>query len=145
MNSLRTLLRRGMVLTSVIALVALMAACSSASESAADGDDGDNTGGGTIAVTDGAAELSAADIAFDANVIQAVAGEAFTITFTNNDSAPHNVAIYTEEGGEEIVVGDVIDGGVTTEVQVDALEAGEYFFVCDIHPGEMSGSVVVEG
>ena len=141
MTNFRTALRRGTVLSAVIALAAFMAACSTPSES---GDGEGSTGGGTVAVTDGVVELSAADIAFDANVIQAVAGEAFTITFTNNDSAPHNVAIYTEEGGEEIVVGDVIDGGATTEVQVDALEAGEYFFVCDIHP-DMTGSVVVEG
>lgn len=141
---IRTFLRRGIVLTAVTALIALMAACSSPTESV-DGDGGGNAAGGTISVADGAVELSAADIAFDANVIQASAGEAFTITFTNNDSEPHNVAIYTEEGGEEIVKGDVIDGGATTEVEVPAQEAGEYFFVCDIHPGEMTGSVVVEG
>jgi len=142
-TSLRIFLRRGMVLTVVIALVALMAACSSPAASTDDG--GGNAGGGTIAVTDGAVELSAADIAFDANVIQATAGEAFTITFTNNDTVPHNVSVYTEEDGEEIVLGDVIDGGATVEVEVPALDAGEYFFVCDIHPNEMTGSVVVEG
>ncbi|MEJ7803170.1 MAG: cupredoxin domain-containing protein [Candidatus Limnocylindria bacterium] len=143
MTYIRTFLRRGLVLTAVIALVALMAACSSPAASTDDG--GGNAGGGTIAVTDGAVELSAADIAFDANVIRATAGEAFTITFTNNDTAPHNVSVYTEEGGEEIVLGDVIDGGATVEVEVPALDAGEYFFVCDIHPNEMTGSVVVEG
>ncbi len=131
-------------MTAVIALVALMAACSSPAASTDDG--GGNAGGGTIAVTDGAVELSAADLAFDANVIQATAGEAFTIRFTNNDTAPHNVSVYTEEDGEEIVLGDVIDGGATVVwlVEVPALDAGEYFFVCDIHPNEMTGSVVVE-
>ncbi len=132
-----------MVLTAVIVLVALMAACSSPAASTDDG--GGNAAGGTIAVTDGAVELSAADLAFDASVIQASAGEAFTITFTNNDTAPHNVSVYTEEGGEEIVLGDVIEGGATVEVEVPSLDAGEYFFVCDIHPNEMTGSVVVEG
>lgn len=145
MTSIRIFLRRGMVLTAVIALVALMAACSSPAASTDPSDGGGNAGGGTVEVTDGAVELSAADIAFDANVIQATAGEAFTITFTNNDTAPHNVSVYTEEGGEEIVLGEVIDGGATVEVEVPALDAGEYFFVCDIHPNEMTGSVVVEG
>ena len=129
-----------MVFSAVIALVALMAACGSSTNT---GDGGDGTGGGTVAVTDGVVELSAADLAFDANVIQATAGEAFTINFTNNDAAPHNVAVYTEEGGEEIVLGDVINGGETAEVEVPALDAGEYFFVCDIHP-DMTGSIVVE-
>ena len=129
-----------MVFSAVIALVALMAACGSSTNT---GDGGDGTGGGTVAVTDGVVELSAADLAFDANVIQATAGEAFTINFTNNDAAPHNVSVYTEEGGEEIVLGDVINGGETAEVEVPALDAGEYFFVCDIHP-DMTGSIVVE-
>lgn len=141
MTNFRIALRRGTVLSAVIALAAFMAACSTPSES---GDDEGSTGGGTVAVTDGVVELSAADLEFDANVIQATAGEAFTITFTNNESQPHNVAIYTEEGGDEIVKGNVIGEGETDEVAVEALEAGEYFFVCDVHP-EMTGTVVVEG
>ena len=141
MTNFRTALRRGTVLSAVIALAAFMAACSTPSES---GDDEGSTGGGTVAVTDGVVELSAADLEFDANVIQATAGEAFTITFTNNESQPHNVAIYTEEGGDEIVKGNVIGEGETDEVAVEALDAGEYFFVCDVHP-EMTGTVVVEG
>lgn len=143
MTSVRSFLRRGTVFTAVIALVALLAACSTPADTG--GDDTDSTGGGTVAVTGAAAALSAADLAFDANVIEAPAGEAFTITFTNNDTVPHNVAIYSEKGGEEIVKGEVIDAGATTEVQVDALDAGEYYFVCDIHPDDMSGRVVVEG
>ena len=145
-TSLRSLLRRGTLFTAAIALVALVAACSAPAATVGDGDtggnSGGNTGGGTVAVTDGALELSAAGLAFDATVIEAPAGETFTITFTNNDTAPHNIAIYTEEGGEEIAKGAVIDGGATTEVQVGALDVGEYYFVCDIHP-EMSGSLVV--
>ena len=141
MNSIRNPLRRAMTFSAVIALAALVAACSSSTSSS--GDDG-NTGGGTIAVTDGVVELSAADLAFDASVIQATAGEAFTISFANNDTAPHNVAIYTEEGGEEIVKGEVIDGGATIEIEVPAQEAGEYYFVCDVHP-DMNGTLVVEG
>ena len=136
-------LHRRTALVVVIALTAFMAGCSGAPAASAT-DDGDNSGGGTIAVIDGAVELTAADIAFDANVIQAAAGEAFTITFTNNDTAPHNVAIYTEEGGDVIVKGDVIEAGQTVEVEVPALDAGEYFFVCDIHTN-MNGAVVVEG
>jgi plastocyanin len=141
---LRTLLRRGGALSLVIALFGLLAACSTPADSgSADATNGDNTGGGTVDVVDGVVELSAADIAFDASVIEAPAGEAFTINFTNNDSAPHNVAIYTEQGGDEIVKGDIIDPGQSVEVQVPAQEAGEYYFVCDLHTN-MNGTVVVE-
>ncbi|MGI8998949.1 MAG: cupredoxin domain-containing protein [Candidatus Limnocylindria bacterium] len=144
MISLRDALWRGSTFAVVSALVVLMAACSGSSDSGDDGTGGD-TGGGVVAVADGVVELSADNLEFDANVIQATAGEAFTINFTNNDSAPHNAAVYTEEGGDEIVKGEVIDGGASSEVQVEALDVGEYFFVCDIHPAEMTGSVEVEG
>lgn len=145
MTSLRSLLRRVGAHSLVIALVVALAACSAPADTGDDaGDDGDTTGGGTVAVTDGVVQLTAADIAFDASVIEAPAGVAFTITFTNSDSVPHNVAIDTEQGGDEVVTGDIIDPGQSAEIQVPALEAGEYYFVCDLHP-DMNGSVVVEG
>jgi plastocyanin len=146
-------LRRGTVLGVGLVLTLAMAACAPADDGgdATDGGaatdaatDGGTAGGGTVSVTDGTVEITADQLVFDANVIQAPAGEAFTITLVNNDTAPHNISIYREEGGEEIVVGDVINGGETVDVEVPALDAGEYFFVCDIHP-EMNGSVVVEG
>ena len=144
MTSLRSLLRRGGAFTLVMALGMLLVACSTPAESsAAPGESTDSSGGGTVAVADGVVELSAADLRFDASVIQAPAAEAFTISFTNNDSAPHNVAVYTEEGGDEIANSDPINEGETLEVEAPALDAGEYFFVCDIHP-DMNGAVVVE-
>lgn len=144
MTSLRSLLRRGGAAFLVIALVALVAACSAPAASDSAGETiGDTTGGGTVAVVDGVVELSAADLAFDASVIEAPAGEAFTIRFTNDDTVPHNLAVDTQEGGDEIVTGDVINQGETAEIEVPAQDAGEYFFVCDLHP-EMNGTIVVE-
>ncbi len=139
MTSLRSLLRRGGAFSLVIGMVALLAACSTPADSGSD-----NAGGGTVAVVDGVVLLTAADLAFDASVIQAPAGAAFTISFTNNDSAPHNVSVYTEEGGDQIATSDPVNQGETLEVEVPAQDAGEYFFVCDIHP-DMNGTIVVEG
>ena len=141
-------LRRAAALSITLLLAFALAACATddggnggdggdASESAAPGG-----GSGTATVTDGAVEISAADLEFDATTIEAPAGETWTITFVNNDSAPHNIAIYTEEGGDEIVVGEVINGGETVEVEVPALDTGEYYFHCDVHP-DMNGTVVV--
>ena len=140
-------LRRGAILTLTLAIGLLLAACTSSDgeSSAPDASTGGQAaGGGTVTVEGGAVEIGAADLAFDANTIQATAGEEFTITLVNEDSAPHNISIYTEEGGEEIVIGDTANGGDTVETQVEALEAGEYYFQCDIHP-DMNGTVVVEG
>ena len=141
MTPLRSLLRRGGALSLAIALSGVLAACSTPAES---GDGSDNAGGGTVAVVDGVVELSAANLEFDASVIEAPAGEAFTIRFTNDDSAPHNVAVYTEEGGEEIANSDPIGQGESLEVEVPAQEAGTYYFQCDLHTN-MNGTVVVEG
>jgi plastocyanin len=123
------------------ALVIVLAACSSG------GGNGDAScpGTGTATVVDGEVAMCSIDLEFDADTIEAPAGEEFTITYTNAESQPHNVAIYTEEGGEEIVVGEVITGpDATTQIVVPALDAGTYYFRCDIHP-EMDGTVVIGG
>jgi plastocyanin len=133
MNLRSFTLRRGAaILTLSLALV--LAACGSSGTS--------NEGGGTVAVVNGAVTVTAAELEFDASTIEATAGEAFTITFDNADSVPHNISVYTEEGGEVIIEGEIIDGGETVAVEVPALEAGTYYFMCDLHP-DMNGAVVV--
>lgn len=120
-------------------LVLALAACGGASEESVD-----TAGGGTAEVVGGVVEITAADLAFDATTIVAPAGEAFSTTLVNDDSAPHNLSVYVEEGGTTVVQGDVINGGETTTVEVPSLDAGEYFFVCDLHTN-MKGTVVVGG
>jgi plastocyanin len=146
MHSLLFAARRGAFLALAMVLTLALGACSGGDadgSAAASGDD--NTGGGTIAVTDGVAEISADDLEFDASTIEAPAGEAFTVRFTNAEDVPHNFSVYTEEGGELIVQGEIITGpDATTDVAVPSLDAGEYFFVCDVHP-EMTGTIVVGG
>jgi plastocyanin len=140
-------LRRGAILTLTMLLTFVLAACSaddsgSSAPPAASAGNGGGGGAGTATVADGSVEITAENLEFSANTIEAPAGEPFTITLVNNDSAPHNISVYTEEGGDVIAEGAVINQGETVEVQVDALDAGEYYFLCDIHP-EMNGTVVV--
>ena len=97
-----------------------------------------------MAVENGVVEVTAENLEFNAEVIEAPAGEDFTIRLVNDDTAPHNISVYSEEGGEEIAKGDTAEGGATVETVVPALEPGEYYFVCDIHPN-MNGTLVVEG
>jgi len=144
MNPSLLALRRGALLTLTMLLAFVLAACASGDADASEPANGD-TGGGTVSVTGGVVAISADELVFDADVIQATAGEAFTVTFTNNEAAQHNWSIYTEEGGEMIAQGNIIGEGATDEIEVPALEPGEYFFVCDVHPADMVGTVVVEG
>lgn len=134
MTSMPAAVRSGTIL---ILIALLVAACSS-------GGGGSARQPAPAIVNDGAVTVTAADLEFDATSIDVDAGQAFTITFVNNDSVPHNISVYTEEGGERLVEGEVINEGETTEIEVGALEPGTYYFVCDLHP-EMNGPLVVEG
>ena len=143
MNHTFFALRRGALITMALLLGFVLSACAGTTdESAAETDAGN---GGTATVEGGTVEITADDLAFSVSTIEATAGEDFTITLVNNDSAPHNISIYTEEGGEQLALGATAEAGQTATTDVSALEAGEYFFVCDIHPTEMTGTLVVTG
>jgi cytochrome c oxidase subunit 2 len=88
-------------------------------------------------------KLSAKDIAFDTHELEVAAGQPFKIELTNNDDVDHNVGIY--KGEEEIFRGDQFSGpGETMTYVIDALEPGEYTFICNVHPGPaMSGTLTV--
>lgn len=93
----------------------------------------------------GGLTVSAEALVFNTDEITLSAGEETELTFDNADSSSvqHNVAIYEEEGGEELFVGDVIPGGQSVTYSIPALDKGEFYFQCDVHPG-MNGTVVVE-
>lgn len=88
-------------------------------------------------------QVSASEMAFDQAEVTAPAGEAFTIGFTNRDSMPHNVVIYTDASkATRLFEGAVTNQGAVV-YEVPALEPGTYFFDCSLHPG-MTGTLVVE-
>ncbi|HEX9890608.1 MAG TPA: cupredoxin domain-containing protein [Actinomycetota bacterium] len=95
-------------------------------------------------VTDPTTAIVAANIAFDLDELRFTAGEASTLTFTNQDSVPHNVAIYTElPGGDPLFTGELVTGpDAESAYQVPALDPGSYAFQCDVHPA-MNGTVTV--
>ena len=84
------------------------------------------------------------ETAFIPSDLVAPAGEAFEIEFDNRDEGvPHNVAVYEDDSAEEsLFVGDLVEGPTTITYDVPALDAGEYYFRCDVHPA-MSGTLEV--
>jgi plastocyanin len=92
-------------------------------------------------------KVSAQNTAFDTDCLAAPAGIAFTIEFTNNDAGvPHNVDIYDQQGGTHLAGAgptDFFPGPGTTTYDVSSLDAGTYFFQCDVHPTAMFGTFVV--
>jgi plastocyanin len=83
----------------------------------------------------------AKDLKFDTDTLVVNADAAVVISFENRDSATHNVAIYTEDGGDVIYRGDLFSGDDTRVYRFQAPPPGVYYFHCDAHP-EMDGVFV---
>jgi plastocyanin len=104
------------------------------------GGGGDGGGGG------GAVELTANNLAFDPSDLTVPAGGEVRVTFTNEEAVPHNFAVYTDEtASEAIFQGEILTGpGASIDYTFEAPGPGEYFFRCDVHPDQMTGSLLVE-
>jgi plastocyanin len=86
--------------------------------------------------------VTSVDMAFDPGTVTAPAGEAFTLALVNRDSMPHNIAIYSDSSrSEKLFEGEMVTNG-TLVYDIPALDAGEYFFDCSLHPN-MTGTLVV--
>jgi plastocyanin len=88
-----------------------------------------------------ALRISANDLLFSTDTLSAPAGKRFQIAFDNQESAPHNVAIYKDSSASEKVFGsDPFSGPASVVYDVPALVPGTYFFRCDVHP-DMKGAL----
>ena len=85
----------------------------------------------------------AKDMQFATKDVQVPAGKAFSLTFTNNDGAPHIVSIYTDSSASTNPFRGEIFASATKVEQVPALAAGTYFFRCDVHP-DMQGTITAK-
>ena len=95
--------------------------------------------GGSSAPSDGAVQISAMNVAFEQTEVSAPADAPFTIHFNNKEAVPHNVAINDASGGQAFN-GELVTGPKEVDYQVPALAAGDYTFVCIVHPN-MKGTL----
>lgn len=96
---------------------------------------------GNAAAAPAELELTATELAFDTDRLQAPAGRAFRLGFDNRSTTPHNVSIY-RAGGGTLLKGEAFAGPRREVYDVPALDAGSYDFVCDLHPQQMTGTLV---
>jgi len=127
-------------LTTTIALAGLalvIAACS--------GNTTGSTPTGAPASRDpNALQISARNLQFSTNELTAPADKPFKIEFENQEGAPHNVSIYNDDSrSRKILVQDPFGGPQTVTYDVQALAAGDYLFLCDVHP-DMKGTLKVQ-
>ena len=125
-------MKRLLLSLGLVAAAAISAACSSAAAQPLPAGPV-NPSGPTIV---------AKDMAFAPSTVEIAANKSVTIHFDNQDSAPHNVAIYKDAtASEKISIGAIVSSSKTDQV-VPALAPGTYFFRCDVHTN-MTGAIVV--
>jgi plastocyanin len=132
-------------------LLALILACLALGLVACGGDDDDGGGGGdggggatqeeSTGGGGGGAQVSMQNIQFDPKDITVKPGE--TITFTNDESIPHDVHKQSGPGGD---FSSGPDGGMqqgdTFDLKLD--KPGKYEYVCHVHAPGMAGTITVK-
>jgi plastocyanin len=109
-------------------------ACTAAVLLGACGDDGQAA---TVEVPDDAdAVIVSEDIAFHPTEVEVPAGEPVVIVDENRDAVAHNVHIPDAPGSPKTE----LKRGPSVQAMEVTLEAGEYEFVCDLHPN-MRGTI----
>jgi plastocyanin len=92
--------------------------------------------------------ISAESLSFSTEEIQMPAREQVTVTLENQDTAPHDFAIYPDEEAATARQGDLFTGeevpaGSERTYEFQSPQTGNYYFLCTIHP-TMNGEVVVQ-
>jgi plastocyanin len=93
----------------------------------------------------GGTTVTAQNLAFDTDSIELPPRHPSTITLNNQDAGQqHNLAIYAspDDLSEPLFRGDIVNGPGSAKYNIPALDLGEYYFQCDVHP-DMNGTVTV--
>jgi plastocyanin len=103
--------------------------------------------GGTPGGPGAALQLSAKAVAFNPTKLTASSPNV-TIHFSNQDAnLPHNVAVFNgpDANAPAIFHGDLITGPATTDYSFTLPGPGSYYFHCDVHPTQMTGTITLAG
>jgi plastocyanin len=93
------------------------------------------------------ATTTSATSGWDPATLETAAGAAFSLTFDNQDNTvPHDLIVQNPDGSAVAVQGDVapFTGPGQRVLQVPALTAGAYKYICQVHPATMVGTLTVK-
>ena len=110
----------------------------SSQEPAASGSASGEPSGETVEITVGTD--TGAELKFDPAEVTVQAGAHVRVTFENRASVPHNL---TFQAPINVATSTVVAPGTSETVEFKAPAAGEYSFVCTLHPG-MGGKLIVQ-
>lgn len=103
--------------------------------------------GGSVSLTV-KADQGAATAGFDPKELEAPANTAFTVEFENEDTttSPHNWVLKDPSGTKVQIGGDTsfFSGPAKRDYQIPALAAGEYTYLCEVHPAVMTGKLTIK-
>lgn len=125
-----------MRLALVVLVVGVLAGCGD------DGDDAAPAGSSECReAEDGRVTIVADGIAWDTDCLQGPAGEPLTIVIDNqDDGVPHNLHVTDAPDDPKT---ELEPGPATQQLDV-TLDAGDYEYVCDIHPNMVGTLMMVE-
>jgi plastocyanin len=84
----------------------------------------------------------AQNIQFDKTALDATAGSAVHIEFDNQDQGvPHNLDV-KDASGATVAKTEITNGPTKQSLDLPALQAGSYRYMCDVHPN-MTGTLTV--
>lgn len=94
-------------------------------------------------------DIAMAGVQFDKDTLTVQSGATVTVRIDNQDDGiPHTFSVYTDSSASQPLaegsISDTCSGPCSMETTFVAPEPGTYFFRCDIHPTQMTGTFIVE-
>ncbi|MGI8925640.1 MAG: hypothetical protein ACR2HN_03205 [Tepidiformaceae bacterium] len=114
--------------------------------SAGDGENGAAPAGDSDC-GDATCTLIARDNRFPQKTLVAAPNSDIVVSFENKGRALHNVHFLTAKDGQTLVPGakgEILPGAQTANLSFKTPAAGNYFYQCDVHPDQMTGTLEVK-
>ena len=107
------------------------------------GDDAEEPEASTPAPPSAGSTVVGRNISFSTDTLSATVGEQVTITFDSQDAnIPHNFHVLAESQGDFKT--EVQPGPNIQSVTFTINAPGTYRFQCDVHPGQMNGTLEIQ-